>query len=432
MTTPHHARTHAEWPASATARNSHCLGALALTSICEDRETEAAAWGTAAHQIAEPCLKNGVDASSFIDTIQKSGVFEFEVDEEMANCAQAHVDYVRGRMAEYKEETRDEADLWIEENFSLAKLNPPFQAGGTGDAILWFPRWRLLEIVDLKGGRGVVVEVVGNMQERSYAIGALLHFPQLNVRYVRTTIVQPRAYHRDGIIRSETFHVSDLIEWSATLLQRMREAKQAKDEFDALDGSRIKFDEWATKWLRAGKCDFCPAQGICPEFRRQALSATEKTVQTWFEEPTTDQPLTIPNAPALMSAEEIAHVLDGLEALEEWIRAVRSHALKTAEAGNKIPGWALYDKIGHRKWLGDEATTVKKLRDLKLTGDQIFVKKLASPAQIEKTLGAKRKNEIAGMFHAPKTGVNLAREDKTTREPTGSVVEKNFETVKEN
>ena len=175
----HKDRAHAQWSASATSRNVQCPGAIAMSSLCEDVEREAAAWGTACHQISEKCLLSGpyggeIDADTFIGTTQIVGKFSFTVDEEMASTSQVYVDYCRERLAEYLAEFGEEAEFWVEKKLSLDALDPPLQAGGTGDFVIWFPKWSLLEVVDLKGGRGVTVDVVGNPQGRSYSIGALL------------------------------------------------------------------------------------------------------------------------------------------------------------------------------------------------------------------------------------------------------------------
>ena len=226
MMDAHHTRAHAVWSASATARNCVCPGAIAMSSLCEDVEREAAAWGTCAHQIAEKCLRGRLDdAAAAIGTTEKSGKFEFVVDEEMANCAQVYVDYVR--------EKSDGHRFWIEQHFSLASLDPPLEAGGTGDAVIYNANEKSLEIVDLKGGRGVTVDVKGNPQGRSYAIGALLAFPELDVKTIRVTIVQPRV--GDGKPKSDEFHVADLMDWTHDLLQHMTRAKQALDEFEVID-----------------------------------------------------------------------------------------------------------------------------------------------------------------------------------------------------
>ncbi len=82
--------------------------------------------------------------------------------------------------------------LWIEQRFKLEAINPPFEAGGTADAVIFHDGAQLLEVVDLKGGRGIVVEALGNKQARTYALGAVLNNPGLDIQEVKVTIVQPR------------------------------------------------------------------------------------------------------------------------------------------------------------------------------------------------------------------------------------------------
>jgi hypothetical protein len=418
MTNAHHTRAHAQWSASATARNVVCAGAIAMETMCEDRETEAAAWGTCAHQIAERCLKQDVEALSFLGDVEKSGKFEFRIDEEMPNTSQVYVDYCRGRIAEYETALGEKPQVWIEQWLSLDALDPPLEAGGTGDCVIYFPRWRLLEIVDLKGGRGVVVDVKGNPQGRSYGIGAVLAIPGIEIDRVRVTIVQPRV--GDGAPKHDDFHVADLMDWTVDLLASMRRSRQALDEFTALEGNRVKFDEWAARWLTVGQCIFCPAKAICPAARAAALDVASSVARKWFEEPASE-PLIVGNAPSLASPEELAHWLDGLDALEEWVKAVRGHAHAQAERGVSIPEWGLVDKIGNRAFIEkDEAKLAGQIKEkLALTDEQVFERSVRSVAQIEKILGAKRKAELAKLedvlWHKPVKGTNLVRFDKTSR-----------------
>jgi Protein of unknown function (DUF2800) len=422
----HHTRGHSVWSASATSRNAVCAGAIAMETMCEDRETEAAAWGTCAHQIGERCLRVGTDANQYLGDIEKSGKFEFVVDDEMDNCSQEYVDYCRGRLAEYKAATGEDAQFWVEKNFSLEKINPSLEAGGTCDCTMYFPLSRLLEIVDLKGGRGVVIEVAGNPQMRSYALGAMLNLPNILIETVRVTIVQPRAQHRDGAIRSETFHVADLLEWAADLLGLMRRSRQALDEFNEIQGDSVAFDAWAEKWLTTGQCIFCPAKAICPKVREEVLARIPEVAAKWFEDIFVPTPSVISNLPRTGSPEQLAHDLDGLEMIEEWISALRMYAHAQAENGVNIPGYQLADRIGNRAWI-DEVKASESLAAMGLPEKQIFEQKFKSPAQIEKILGSKRKAEIEPLVHRPVRGTNLVAASKTTRPPAASKVETYFE-----
>lgn len=437
MTDAHHTRSHSAWAASATARNTTCSGAMAMAAIAsEEKESEAAAWGTACHQIAEHCLNDRKNASEFIGMAVKTEAHEFEVDEEMANCTQEFVGYCRDRLLEYnKEVIGDETNYtrtWVERNFSLAALNPPFEAGGTGDFIIYFPLRKMLEIVDLKGGRGVVVEVKNNAQARTYGLGAVLEFPDLDVEVVRSTIVQPRAPHKDGRIRSEEIHIADLVDWTGWLLDRMKRSKAASDAFPGVE-NRVLFDDWAEAWLTTGACQFCPAEGFCPKRRKEALAIAGKKAAEWFETPGAPMIELTTNLSLISSPEELGHILDGFEALESWMKSVRSHAHFLVEARNeKIPGWMLAERIGNRAWMdGVEPEDIQKALDIR--DDDMFVEpEMRSVAQLEKRLGS-RKAELAKLegklWHKPKKGTNLVSAEKTTREPAKSKPEQHFEAL---
>jgi hypothetical protein len=424
----HADRSHSTWSASATARRAYCLGSLVMEAQVpgEDNESIHSARGTAAHTVAETCLRDGSDAIDHLGIVVKTKKFEIEIDEELVTSAQAFIDYVRGRLAKYKAETgRDDAILVVEQQFSLNELGTPFDAGGTGDAVMYFPAWRLLEIADLKNGRGYVSEKE-NMQLRTYGVGGLLANPQYEVDAVRTTIVQPRLPGHDPV-RSETISTGELISWTAELLGTMQKAKQAEVEFEKANGNSVLFDEWADKWLKAGNCTFCKRDGNCPKQRTEALAVAG----TWFEPDTGEA--RIGNLPTEMSPEKLGETLDLLPMLEDWIKATRAYAHTQAENGMVIPTpdgerYHLVDKIGFRKWKADESATAVSLLSLAgLSEDEIYDRKLKSA----KVLGAKRKNLADDLWEKPVTGTNLVRSDKTTRPATKSKVETYFESNKD-
>lgn len=420
--TPHAEREHATWSASATSRNWTCAGALAMASLAgPEKESEHAARGTAAHTIAERCLRSAdKNCADYLDDIVKTKEHEIAIDEEIANSAQVYVDYVRERSVG--------ATLIVEERFSLQALDPPFDAGGTADAVI--VRGAQVEIVDFKNGVGTV-EANDNKQLRTYALGAFLSSARTlaGVETIKSTIVQPRAYHKSGVIRSETIHIADLVEWTAELMRAMRRAKRALDAFGEIKRNRVKLDEWAEAHLATGACSFCPAEGFCPKKRQEALALVHDNAVSWFESPPdADAPAPPVNAPDLLSPEALGHTLDGLDALESWIKAVRSYAHAQAERGVSIPGWRLAERIGNRAWAADESKVVSDLKaKFGLTADQCYTRKIASPAQVEKIIGSKRKAEIANMWLSPAKGTNLVRADKTTRPPAKSKAEAHFE-----
>ena len=388
-----------------------------------DKESPDAARGTAGHEIAERALRNGTDTSAYLDDVITTKSHAITIDEEIANSAQTYVDYVRSRLAEYKAETGDDAVLMIEQRFDLAPLGTPFDAGGTGDAVIYFPKWKQLEIVDFKNGRGAVSEKK-NPQLRTYGTGALLANEGRDIERVTSTIVQPRLIGSRPV-RSETISVAELIEWTAELLADMGRAKMAEEAYHASVNNAVLFDEWVDRWLTPGKCTFCRREGDCPKLRKLRLEQASV-----FFEPDTGK-AEIRNQPGDMSPELIAQTLDVLPDIEAWIKAVRAHAHAVAEAGTEVPGYQLSEKIGNRKWKADlEDWQLKDVfEENDLDREAVYSEpKLKSPAQMEKLLGAKRKALIEPFVVREVTGVNLVATEKTTRPPVKSKAEQFIET----
>lgn len=403
----HGSRAHATWSASASEANFNCPGRLALLSTLdyEDKESHAAAWGTACHQLSEKCFASEMDAIEFLGEIERTKTFTIEVDEELAETAQVYVDYVRGRVRD-----NPGCRLVIEQRFSLADLEPPFDAGGTGDAVILSPEAKTIEIVDLKGGRGIVVEATGNKQLRTYALGALLANPG-PWRTVRVTIVQPRAGHPDGRIRSEEFHVADLMDWTQDLMAAMRKS------WDAMEDLRHHTPEkvWAETYLHAGgHCTFCPAAPVCPALASRSL----EVAQTYFDDES--KAVTVPPAPETLPIEKIVKILDHADMIQNWLNAVRAYAQDQAESGIEVTDgnstYVLTAKRATRKWKDDFDVLDLGLATGRDTAEFYQEPKLMSPAQVEKLLGKKGFEAVSDLVVKESSGFNLTRSDKTSRE----------------
>ena len=340
----------------------------------------------------------------------KTKEHEIEVDDEIVETAEVFVDYVRGRLD-------SQTDLKVEQRFSLEALEPPFDAGGTADAVILNYAAESIEVVDLKGGRGITVEAVGNKQLRTYALGAIMANPG-PWKAVTVTIVQPRAPHPDGRIRSETFHVADLLDWTADLLEAMATAEEAETLLGKVKrGADWQITAWNRVYLSAGPhCTFCRAAPTCLALESKAL----EKAQTFF------QPIggtvATPPEPSSLPMDRIVKILDAADMIENWLNAVRRYAQDQAEAGVEVSDgdstYVLVPKQARRKWALDEAETVAKLAEA--TGrdawDFYAEPKPMSPAQVDKLLGKKDAGKVAHLWSKESSGLNLVRSDKTTRE----------------
>lgn len=392
MTPDHGARAHATWSASASSRRFACPGSLRAEADAGRRPTSyAAAWGTAAHEVAEWTLR-ALDrsAEACLGTRKIIEGHEIEVDDEVVQTAGDYVEYVRNRMNGGRD-----VSLFIEQRFDLSEFKPPYDAGGTADAVIYFPEERLLEVVDLKGGQGVVVEVAENDQLRTYALGAMTANKAWPVDRIRVTIVQPRAPHKDGRIRSWDFDVVDLLEWTTRMLSAMHRAADPNAPLIAGD-----------------HCKFCAAAGTCPALRDLA----GERARAWFDDET--KSTHVPNSPDSLMPEEIASILDAADMIDGWISAVRAYAHAQAEDGISIPGYQLVAKRATRKWSqSDEQVAGELFVRFDLTEAELYERKLLSPAKVEKKIGAKKKKDLEDLWSAESSGTNLVRADKSVRPP---------------
>ncbi|SFI05166.1 DUF2800 domain-containing protein [Methylobacterium brachiatum] len=409
MSAGHAQRDHAQWPASASARLWACAGSLALSGETgrADSESEAAAWGTACHEVAEDCLRTEKAAAEWIGRFVTTKRHRIEVDEELAETAQVYIDYVTDAAV------FGIKPLWIERRFSLEAIHPPFEAGGTADAVIFHDGEQLLEVVDLKGGRGIVVEALGNKQARTYALGAVLAFPGLDIQHVKVTIVQPRAPHRDGPIRSETFHIADLIDWTGELLEAMGQAKAAETGLHGALVDNAAFDAWARTHLASGDhCTFCPCAGTCPALANAAMA---KAHLFFKDESGAEQENTV----GRLTTETIAEILDHADMIQNWLNAVRAHAHAQTEAGVEIPNYQLVPKVGRERWNdGVEADVIAACVWAELPDDQFRnAPKLRTPKQIRKALGPHLAKLVEKYSTVPTAGTSLVRQDKTVRNP---------------
>jgi hypothetical protein len=397
MAANHAARAHAQWSASASARNFACPGAIALTEhIPQSRTSLAAAWGTACHEIAEWALVNDAEPADRVgETLTVDG-FKIVVDDEMAETASVFVDYVRERM-------QTATTYAFESKFSLAALRPAMEAGGTADAVIYTARDKTLDVIDLKGGRGVFVDVKGNKQLRTYAVGAMLAWGHVDVRRVRVTIVQPRIQNPAGIIRSEEFHAADLLDWAGDLLNAIAQAEMARlARFKATK----PIDAWSDAYLRSGDhCTFCPAMATCPAIHKKALA----DAQAWFSN---DGTVKVPDTPSDLDTARLVQILDAADTIQNWLNAVRAYAHQLAEGGTEVPGYILVAKRATRAW-ADEAAAEKAV--VSKLGDKAYSRKLLTPAQAEKAIGKGGKEIVAPLVTKESSGTNLVRADKTER-----------------
>lgn len=368
-------KQHSELGASVAARWMACPGSVRLSrTVPVPATTSFAQEGTAAHALGELALRKNCDPDMWLG-VTLEGV---EVTEEMVEFVRMYVDHCREIAAKC-------STTLIEHRFNLAALNPPGPMFGTADHTGYEPARRRLHVSDLKYGMGVVVEVKGNKQLRYYGLGAALspEVAGLAIDDVEIHVVQPRARHADGIVRSEVIPLDELIGYAGELMEAARNTLRPGAELHA--GSH---------------CKFCPASGVCPE----QLKRAESVAMVEFSA----LPPDLPPEPEVLPPALFAELLGKLPILEDWVKAMKMHATRTLEGGGAVPGFKLVMKRPTRKWVNDDEVADYLKADGR-THEEIYKLDLKSPAQIEKLVGKKNlpkelwKNESSGTSMVPES-----------------------------
>ena len=340
---------HALLTASGSKRWLSCPPSARLEATFTDKETTAAAEGTAAHALAEYKVKRA------LRYFCKRPVSEFE-DEVMDQATDDYAAFILEQMAEMRKagaeptvmvETRLDFSDWVPDGF------------GTGDCIII--GGDTLHIVDLKYGAGVLVEAEGNSQMRLYSLGAIQQFGCLyDVKTVHMTIFQPRREN----VSTATMTVEEIMAWAETELRPKAELAFA-GEGEYHPGS----------W-----CLFCKAADRC----RARAEENLKLAREEF------------GLPPLLTDDEIETLLPRLPDMVKWANDLQTYALDAAvNHGKHWDGFKLVEGRSIRRYADEEA--VAKAAEENGYRD-IYRKALINLGEMERLMGKKRFNEILGAY----------------------------------
>jgi hypothetical protein len=407
--------SHSSFSASSAYRLLACPGSYELGQRLDDgtrRSTIYSAEGTLAHAIAEACIYSGRQPIDFLGQTRTADGFEFTIDDGFVEAVEAYVGYVRGLLAMgyvVALETR------VSPTVHWDGMKPlPLDLFGTADCIGYHPKLRRLAIGDLKFGAGVAVDVQDNPQLLYYGSGAC-HPDVLSaicaargvefngVDEVSITVIQPRAFHRDGPIRQQKFKPSDVRHWARTTLY---------------PGVVTAINDGG-KTLSAGKhCRFCPVLPHCKKPKDLALSvATSAFLNTPIENipDGTVQGAKLPEG--ALSNDDLGDILDRIEIIQPWLAAIKALAEDRIKQGQTVPGYKLVPKRALRRFVDDDADVVKYLEAQGFDLDDVTVVKPLTPAQLERKVGKRRyAADIAGIVVRASSGNTIAAEgDPRTR-----------------
>lgn len=379
---------HAELPPSSAERWKNCPGSVALAKqFPQDTTSSYAEEGTHAHAVAELKLRyvNGeINSSNFtrkLNKLKKSEYWCGEMDEA--------TDFYMDAVLEIKGGAGEDAELLIEQHFNLDEYVP--ESFGTSDAVVIGSG--VINVIDLKYGKGIKVDAVGNAQLRLYGLGAAGLFEGIyDFDRVRMTIIQPRLDH----ISTEEISLEELRRWAA------EEIRPAAEE--ALAGSeRTKCGDW---------CQFCPAKAVCRTRAEYCLELAKDEFKV----------------PALLTTEEIGEVLRRAEAIKKWAADIADYALQQALAGEHYDGWKVVEGRSNRKY-ADEVKVVDTLKSAGFDEAMLYERKLLGLTAMEKLVGKKKLTETLGDLIVKPAGkpVLVPESDKREAISTAEQAKADFE-----
>ena len=282
----HEVRKHARLSASRTDRFMSCPGSYRLESLMPyEPAGEAAAIGTAIHELSEIILRGGEIPTG--------------TDPDHLSMAQGYANFVN-TLVENPRKKLIEVNL----DEGLKSLHPAL--GGTADAVL--VDGNHLHVIDLKTGR-VAVDAQDNKQLLTYALGAMRQLKAPSTIECTMHIFQPRVGHSKWTVSGNRLNLHG---------KRLVEAAEL-----ALSGD-------APTNPSPDACRYCKAKTICPSMREKV----QETARSDFKPDTTVTPEMLDNA-ALVAA-----WADAVQsAAKEQLSSGKSIQGWTMRAGRKTKFW---------------------------------------------------------------------------------------------
>lgn len=358
------ATQHAKLGASSSERWINCPASVKACENIPNTNSNYAAEGTAAHELAEKCLMTITPAKNYIGLT----INNFVVTADMAMHVQNYVDYVTSISDVLMSEQRVDFSSWVHDGF------------GTADAIAIDEKNKTLHVIDLKFGQGVAVYAQGNTQAQLYALGAydmLSHIYEID--FITMHIHQPRITN----VTDWTITVDELLEFGDFVKQRAEIALSDNPPFNPIEKA----------------CMWCAAKSTCG-------ALAQKT----FDVVTAD--FSIVNDPKLLpieslTPERVAQIIDNLPLIESWIKSVKDHAYNLANA-NQLKGYKLVAGRGSRKWNADDDAIKSALTALNVNP---IKQELISVAQAEKLISKENKSSFSNLYETLAGNPTLAKSD---------------------
>jgi len=352
---------HAKLSASGSEKWMTCTPSANLEAQFPDEGSEFAREGTFAHELFEMEMNyilerlTGKDYKTRRAALMKNAFYS----QELEDYVQEAVDFATERIREIKHECKDPV-IMVEKRLDFSVWVP--EGFGTGDLVIVADG--IVEVMDLKYGKGIYVDPLSNSQLRLYGLGAINELSHLyDIFRVRMTVLQPRL-HNFG---SEELHADVLLDWAANEVKPLAAmAWEGRGEFVA--------GEHCTS------C-FCKARYTCPARAAQAIAIAQQEFGAIEDAQ--------PPLPDSLSMDRIAELLPKADMVIDWFNDLKAFALKQATEHNTIvPGYKMVEGRSNRKY-SDQDAVAAKLVASGVPEEVIYERSLLGITAMEKAVGKK-------------------------------------------
>ncbi|WP_277292709.1 DUF2800 domain-containing protein [Veillonella caviae] len=336
------AKKHALLGASSSARWLVCTPSARLEAMFPDEQSPYAAEGTVAHDLAEAILRHKLEG-------KKAPKLD-DYSTEMVEAVNRYVDICEEKVNEACARSSD-AEAMIEARLDFSRWVP--EGFGTGDMVIVADG--ILEVIDLKYGKGVPVSAVENTQMRLYALGAYdVNEFLYDVKSVRMTIVQPRL----DSVSTDEMALEELLDWGEEIKPIAQRAWNGQGECTPCN-----------------YCNFCKARHTCRALADTCLTAFYKDGGKLNQ---------------LLTDREVSDILGMKDLITKWIKGVYDFAYEKALAGEKQwPGFKLVEGTS-RRTITDPEAAAQTLLDNGYKEEEIFKpRELEGITNLQKVLGKK-------------------------------------------
>jgi CRISPR/Cas system-associated exonuclease Cas4 (RecB family) len=336
-----------------------CPGSVALCDTMPPKpSSKYADEGTLLHNIISEVLETNKAPIEFLGTKYNDVVFTKELLEDKLFPALDLLDEIDPKKEmEYATETRVGFGDYLPDVFGSTDL-----LGRLGSRAI---------VLDWKFGDGVTVTAEENEQLMFYAAAAMRtkesQWVFEGVTEIECIIIQPPEIRR-WVTTPERIKAFE---------NQLKMAVQIAQKPDA-------------PLSHGDHCRWCAAKPVCPNM----TGAVDRALALAIGD---------------IDAMQISNYLKQADMLEQWVTDLRALAHTMLEAGAIVPEWKLVAKRATRQWVDEDKAAIALAQDM--SHDEMYTKKLLSPAQAEKILKKAKKELPANQVVAISSGSTLAPVD---------------------